>query len=41
MDNRGGSSSVFVFYLHMGIAEIHWREEGDPIINRIKDRDIF
>jgi len=41
MDNRGGSSGVFVFYLHMGIAEVHWREEGDPIINRIKDRDIF
>jgi hypothetical protein len=32
---------MFVFYLHMGMGEIHWREEGDPIINRIKDRDIF
>jgi hypothetical protein len=38
---QGGCSSVFVFYLHMGMGEIHWREEGDPIINRIKDRDIF
>ncbi len=40
-DNRGGCSGVFVFYLHMGMGKIHWREEGDPIINRIKDKDIF
>jgi hypothetical protein len=40
-DGRGGCSGVFVFYLHMGMGEIHWREERDPIINRIKDRDIF
>ncbi len=25
----------------MGMGKIHWREEGDPIMNRIKDRDIF
>jgi hypothetical protein len=25
----------------MGMGEIHWREERDPIIDRIKDRDIF
>jgi hypothetical protein len=23
---------LFVFYFHMGMGEIHWREEGDPII---------
>ncbi len=40
-DNGGGCSGVFVFYLHMGMGKIHWREEGDPIINRIKDRDLF
>jgi hypothetical protein len=32
MDEGGGCSSVLVFYLHMGIGEIHWREEVDPII---------
>jgi hypothetical protein len=32
---------VFVFYLHMSMGEIHWREEVDPNISRIKDRDIF
>jgi hypothetical protein len=32
---------MFLLYLHMGMGKIHWREEGDPIINRIKDRDIF
>ncbi len=37
----GGCSSVFVFYLHMGMGEIHWKEEGDSTINRIKDRDSF
>ncbi len=25
--------AMFVFYLHMGMGEIHWREEGDPINN--------
>ncbi len=37
----GGCSNVFVFYLHMGMGKIHWREDGDPTINRIKYRDIF
>ena len=32
MDDRGECSSVFVFYLHMGMGEIHWREEVDPIV---------
>ncbi len=32
---------MFVFYLHMGMGKIHWREEVDPIIIRIKDRDFF
>jgi hypothetical protein len=32
---------MFVFYLHMGMGEIHWREEVDPIIIRIKDRGTF
>jgi hypothetical protein len=27
--------AMFVFYLHMGMGEIHWRDQGDPIINRI------
>ncbi len=40
-DDRGGCSGVFVFYLHMGMGKIHLREEGDPIMNRIKDRVIF
>jgi hypothetical protein len=31
-DDRGGCSGVFVFYLHMGMGEMHWREEVDPII---------
>jgi hypothetical protein len=31
-DNRGRCSGVFVFYLYMGMGEIHWREEVDPII---------
>ncbi len=34
-DNGGGCSGVLVFYLHMGMGEIHWREEGDPIVIRI------
>ncbi len=37
----GRCSGVFVFYLHTGMSEIHWREEGDPIINRIKYREII
>jgi hypothetical protein len=41
MDNGGGCSGVIVFYLHMGMGEIHWREEVDPSNNRIKDRDVF
>jgi hypothetical protein len=40
-DGRGECSGVFVFFLHMGMGKIHWREEVDPIINGIKDRDIF
>jgi hypothetical protein len=41
-NNGGGCSGVFVFYLHMGMGKIHWREEGDPIIDGIKDdREIF
>jgi hypothetical protein len=31
----GGNDLLFVFYLHMGMGEINWREEGDPMINRI------
>ncbi len=31
-DDKGGCSGVFVFYLHMGMGKIHWREEADPII---------
>jgi hypothetical protein len=26
--------AVFVFYLHMGMGKMHWREEEDPIINK-------
>jgi hypothetical protein len=35
--NREGSGNdlLFVFYLHMGMGGIHWREEGDPMLNRI------
>jgi hypothetical protein len=40
-DEGGRCSGVFVFYLHMGMGEIHWREEVDPIIIRLKDRDII
>ncbi len=29
----GGNDLLFVFYLHMGMGEINWREEGDPMIN--------
>ncbi len=32
----GGKYILFVFYLHMGMGEIHWREEEDPINNRIR-----
>ncbi len=31
----GGNDLLFVFYLHLGMVEIHWREDGDPMINRI------
>ncbi len=31
----GGNDLLFVFYLHPGMGEIHWREDGDPMINRI------
>jgi hypothetical protein len=31
-DDRGGCSGLFVFHLHMGMGEIHWREEVDPIL---------
>jgi hypothetical protein len=31
-DDRGGCSGVFVFYLHMGIGKIHWRDKVDLII---------
>ncbi len=31
-----GNDILFVFYLHMGMGEIHWREEGDPINIRIR-----
>jgi hypothetical protein len=37
----GGCSGVFVFYLHMGMGKIHWREEGDPIINSKKIEIFF
>ncbi len=36
-DHGGGCSGVFIFYLHMGMGEICWREEVDHIISRIKD----
>jgi hypothetical protein len=32
MDNGGGCSGVCVFYLHMGMGEIHQRDKADPII---------
>jgi hypothetical protein len=35
------AKAMFVFYFHMGMGRIQWREEGDPINNRIKDRDYF
>ncbi len=35
MDNGGGCSDVFVFYLHIGVGDIHWSEEGAPIINSL------
>ncbi len=37
----GGNDLLIVFYLHMGMGEIHWREEGDPMINRICRIEIF
>ena len=33
--------AMLVFNLHMGMGKIHWREEGDPIMYRIKDRAFF
>ncbi len=39
--HRGGMQRCSCIYLHMGMGKIHWREEWDPIISRIKDRDIF
>jgi hypothetical protein len=30
---------MFVFYLHMGMGEIHWREEGD--LNIIIVQNVF
>ena len=33
--------AMFVFYLHMGMGKIHWREEVDPINDRITDREFF
>ncbi len=32
---------MLVFYLHMGMGEINWREQGDPTNNRIKDEKFF
>ncbi len=40
-DNGGGCSIMFVFYLHMDMGKTHWREKGDPIINRIKIEIFF
>ncbi len=40
-DDGAGCSGVLVFYLHMGMGEIHWREEVDPINNRIQDEIFF
>ncbi len=31
----GGNDLLFVFYLHLSMDEIHWREDRDPMINRI------
>jgi hypothetical protein len=33
--------AIFVFFLHMVIGKINWREAGDLIINRIKDKHII
>ncbi len=32
----GGNDLLFVFYLHLGMGEINWRENWDPMINRIE-----
>jgi hypothetical protein len=40
-DNGVGCRGVLLFYMHMGMGEIDWREERDPIINKIKEGDIF
>ncbi len=37
----GGNDLLFVFYLHLGMDEIHWREDGNPMINRICKIEIF
>ncbi len=47
--NVGGSSRtiqaanvmMLAFNLHMSMGKIHWREEGDPIINGMNIGDIF
>jgi hypothetical protein len=36
----GENDLLFVFYLYLGMGEIHWRE-GDPMINRICKIEIF
>ncbi len=33
--------AMFLFNMRMDMGEINWREEGDPIMYRIKKRDIF
>ncbi len=40
---QGGCSGVFVFYLHMSMGEIHWREEGDliEIFFYVRDTTLF
>jgi hypothetical protein len=36
VNQEGGRNDLlFVFYLHMGMGEINWREEGDLMINRM------
>jgi hypothetical protein len=41
VNQEGGGNLLFVFYLHLGMGEIHWREDGDPMINRICKIEIF
>jgi hypothetical protein len=33
--------AMFLLNMHMDMGKTHWREEGDPIMYRIKERDIF